>query len=102
MKSNPVVQSLGHALLAFVYILLVAFVMHNGEQVFGHDDKIWGTIAVLTLFVLSASVMGALVLGRPILLYLDGHKTAAVKFFGYTLGWMVVILAIIFVSQAWR
>ncbi len=102
MKNNPVLQSFGHAVLVFIYIALVSIVMHSGQQIFGNDKSFWGPIAFLMLFVLSAAVMGALVLGRPILLYLDGHKAAAVAFFGYTVAWMLVILAVIFVTQMWR
>jgi len=58
--------------------------------------------AVLMLFVVSATVSGALVFGKPVLLYLDGKKQDAVKLFLTTLGWMVVILILIFVILAVR
>lgn len=103
MKNNPIVQSLIHAVLAVIYISLVALIMSNGERIFGGGpDTIWIPIALLTLFVLSAAIMGVLILGRPILMYVDGHKTAALKFFGYTLGWLALILVAVLVIQPWR
>ncbi len=101
MKNNPILQSLVHAVLVFIYILLVTIVMRHGGQVFENDKSFLGPIAFLMLFVLSAAVMGALVLGRPILLYLDGHKTAAVKFFAYTIGWIIVVITFVFAVQTW-
>ena len=102
MKNNHILQSLGHAVVVFLYITLVTLIMRSGEQLFAGEQNFWGPIVFLSLFVLSAAVMGALILGRPILLYLDGHKTAAVKFFGYTIAWIVAILAIILAVHLWR
>jgi hypothetical protein len=99
MKNNPIVQSLGHAVLAFLYVVVVSLIMHAGGQVFENDKTFWGPIAFLLLFVVSAAIMGAIILGRPILLYLDGHKAAAVKFFGYTVAWILVLIVAIFTVQ---
>jgi hypothetical protein len=92
MKNKPVLQSLGHAILVFIYVSCVVGVMLNGERVFGAEDTIWIPVVMLMLLVLSVAVMGALVLGRPILLYLSGAKKEAIQFFGYTLGWLSAIL----------
>ena len=47
--------------------------------------------AMLLLLVLSATITGALVLGKPILLYLDNKKADAIKLFFWTLGWLVIM-----------
>lgn len=74
----------------------VSLIMRNGEKIFGKMENFLGPIAFLLLFVLSASVVGALVLGRPILLYLDGFKKEAVKLFGYTVSWLFGITVVVF------
>lgn len=87
--------SLGEAL----YISLVALLMFNINSLFGDQpDKpnIINPIAFLLLFVISASISGALVLGKPALLYLDGRKKEALQLFGFTLTWLVVFLLIAF------
>lgn len=77
--------------------------MPNAERLFGKFENFWGgPVIFLMLFVLSAAIVGALVLGRPILLYLDGAKSEALKFFGYTLGWLFVILVIFVALRPWQ
>ena len=69
----------------------------NGEKLFGTIDNILGPIAFLLVFVVSASITGSLVLGKPILMYLDGQKTEAVKLFMYTIGWLAIIAIILLI-----
>jgi hypothetical protein len=45
-------------------------------------------------FVISAAIMGTLVLGKPAMLYMDGHKKDALKLFGITLGWMFIFVVV--------
>lgn len=99
MKNKAVLHSLGHAILVFIYVSGVALIMSHGEQIFGQEDTLWIPIVMLMLLVLSVAVMGALVLGRPILLYLSGAKKEAVKFFSYTLGWIFAIMFVVLLSQ---
>jgi len=68
-----------HSLGVLVYISLVALLMQNGEKIFGKEDNWASPIAFLLLFTLSAIVVGLLVLGKPIVLYLDNKKKEAVK-----------------------
>lgn len=46
---------------------------------------------MLLLLILSATVTGSLVLGRPILWYLDGKKKEAVSLFVATVGFLFLI-----------
>ena len=83
------------------YVSGVALIMRNGERIFGDKpDNFWSPVLFLMLFVLSAAVTGALVLGRPILLYWDGAKKEALTFFGYTLGWLFILILVAFVLFA--
>lgn len=103
MKNNSILHSLGHAILVFLYISGIALFMSNGEAIFGGEPKdLWVPIIMLTLFVLSATIVGALVLGRPILLCVEGRKTEALRFFGYTISWLFVGLVIVMIIQPWR
>ena len=97
MKNNPAVHSLGHAALVVAYVSLVVWIMNNGEHWFKQEQTILGPIAILLLFVFSAAVAGSLVLGRPVMMYLDGQKKEALNFFGLTLGWLAVAMAILLV-----
>lgn len=82
-----------------VYTAAVGLIMSNGEKVFGQMQRFWGPVAFLMLFVLSATIVGALVLGRPVLFYLDGLKKEAVKLFIYTVGCLLVLTMIVFALQ---
>jgi len=92
MKNNSVIRALGHAALTFLYVGAVAWFMSNAEDAFDVIPEIFAGITMLTLFVISAAVTGSLVVGRPILLYLEGKKSEAIRFFGYTLGWLFLFL----------
>lgn len=93
---NPVLHSLGHAVLVAGYVSLVATIMTHGEQLFKQDHSVLAPIAFLMLFVLSAAIVGALVLGRPAMMYLAGDRSGGMKFFGYTIGWLVLATLIVF------
>ena len=100
MQKKFVFQSLGHAVLVVLYVSLVAFVMNHGSTWFGQKDTAVTPVAVLMLFVLSATVTATLVLGRPAMMYFNGEKKEAIKFFGYTVGWMFIQTVVIFVILA--
>lgn len=72
-----------HAIAAFAYIaVLVTFMSSN--RIEDGNPTLTG-ITMLSLFVFSAALMGYLFLSKPILLYLEGKKEDAVKFFTETL-----------------
>lgn len=89
-------QSLGHAFLVFLYTAGISWVIFNGQNIFGVDHSFLIPLAFLLLFVFSAAIVGALVLGKPVMLYFAGSKTEAVKFFLYTVGWIFLILIVVF------
>jgi len=88
-----------NALGTTIYIIGVSFIIQNGEKIFGKMDNFFGPIAFLLLFVLSAAITGSLILGRPIILYLEKDKTEAIKLFLYTIGWLFLITLIVFTAQ---
>jgi hypothetical protein len=88
-----------YALGQGVYIFFVALLMRNAERYLsGTPDNILAPITFLTLFVLSAAISGALVLGKPALLYMEGKKKEALQLFGFTLLWLFIFFAVLVVS----
>lgn len=104
MVKKLIQQSFLLALGEGIYISLVALIMFTVEKLFGSkpDPVIIAPIALLLLLVISASISGALILGKPAMLYLDGKKKEAVQLFGLTLAWLVLFLIIAFIIVASR
>jgi hypothetical protein len=90
--------SILHSLGVLVYVTLVALFMNNAEKIFGKKDNFMTGIIVLLIFILSALITGSLVLGRPILFYLDGKKAEAVKLLLYTIISLAVILVLVILA----
>ena len=93
MTKNPFIN----ALAATLYITAVATFMFYGSKSFPPEDTILAPIAMISLFTLSAAVMGFLILYQPIMLLLDGHKKNAVKLFLQTIAAFAGITLIIFI-----
>ena len=77
-----------NSLATTTYIILIAsFLFNAGSMKWGQKEPtVLIPILMLSLFVLSASITGSLILGRPILWYLEGKKKEALLLLGYTLG----------------
>jgi len=77
MSKNPIINGLG----ALIYIILVASVMNFGTKLVPHQSSFIAPIAVISLFTLSAAVMGYIFCYQPAQLYFDGKKKQAVQLF---------------------
>jgi len=95
MRKKLIGQSFFFALGEGIYVFLVALVMKNANHLFGNNPSVLPIIAFLLLFVVSATISGALILGKPILLYLEGKKKEALELFGFIVGWILVFLVIL-------
>jgi hypothetical protein len=93
--NNLVQRSFLNALGTVAYVTVVGLFMQNAQKLFGKTDKVTTPILVLTLFVVSASITSSLVLGKPILMYLDGQKNEAIRLFIYTICWLVLFVLIL-------
>lgn len=104
MPKKIIQQAFLFALGEAAYITLVALLMTGVEKLFGNkpDPAVIAPVAFLLLFVISAAISGALILGKPLMLYLDGKKKEAVQFFGFTLAWLFAFLIVAFVIIATR
>lgn len=96
MTKNPFTN----AFTASLYIMVVASIMFYGTKHTGNVESVVVPIAVISLFTLSAAVMGYLFLYQPLQLYLDGKKKSAVNLFLQTVvvfaGITILILALLF------
>ena len=101
-ETKAIAHASGHAVLVCVYTAGVAWVLFNGQRIFGRAASFLAPFAVLLLFVISATIVGTLVLGRPALLYLEGKKSEALKFFGYTVGWLMAFTIVVLAALAAR
>lgn len=89
------------ALGEIIYISLVALFFTGLARVFGGQSdppEPFGFIIFLTLFVISAAVSGALILGKPILMYLEGQKKEGLKLFFATIGWLIIFVILFIVA----
>ncbi len=70
------------ALLASLYInIVVLIIFYGGQYASNTPDTLLIPVAMLSLFVLSAAVMGYLFLSEPLQLFFDGKKQEAINLF---------------------
>ena len=102
-KSKIVFYSVTHSLGVLAYIFLLVSFMNNGKNFFSNTPEILIGMVMLSLFILSASITGLLVLGRPIHLYFNGFKKEALTLLLSTLAclfaFLVVILSILVILK---
>lgn len=89
-----------NALGTTAYISLIATLMQNGSKIFGEKDNFATPIIVLLLFTLSAIMVGSLILGKPLMMYLDGKKKEAIVIFLQTVGWLAGFTIITIIISA--
>ena len=95
MIKNPYIN----ALLASLYITVVATIMFNAEKIFGKVDTFVIPILVISLFTFSAAIMGYLFFFVPLQLYIDKQTKQAVHFFLKTLVSFAVVTLVIVISS---
>jgi len=95
MKSDKLILGgLASSVGVLIYVSAVAWLLQNGEKIFGKMQNFWGPVAFLLLFVFSAAITGALVLGRPVWLFLNNQKKEAMRLFSYTIAWLFIVTVI--------
>ena len=77
MSKNPIINGLS----ASAYIIIVASVMNFGTKIIPHPNPFIAPVAIISLFTLSAAVMGYIFCYQPVQLYFDGKKKQAVQLF---------------------
>ena len=87
-----------NALLATLYICVIGLVLYWGPQLVGPREGPLVPIVMLSLFVLSAAIMGYFFLSESVQLYLDGQKQEAINFFLKTVALFACITALLFLT----
>ena len=97
MNKKLILHTFLHAIIAVEYIFGISFLLSNAEKIFDNKmPNLFGPVAFLLLFVISVALMGILVFGRPVLLYLDNKKKEAFLFLFCTIGWLAIALILTF------
>lgn len=87
-NTDYILKSSAYAFGVLVYTSAVAWMLFNGEDFFGKASTFLMPLFLLLLLIMSASITGLLVFGKPILLYLDNRKKEAFAFLSATLAWL--------------
>ncbi len=91
-------RSIINGLAVFAYIVFIVWFLNNISLWFGEDDRgILAPVLILSIFVISALITSGLVLGKPIVLYLDGKKREAIHMIFYTGLTLFFIISSIFI-----
>lgn len=93
--SKLILLSLLHSLGVVAYSTLVGWFMFSSSSIFGNAGAVWGPVAGLMLFVVSALIVGLLIFARPVYMYLEGQKKDAVLLLLFTACWLVICTVMI-------
>jgi hypothetical protein len=96
MTKNPYIN----ALAAVVYIAGIVSLIFYGGPMVGARDTIFIPMAMLSLFVLSASLMAYIFLYNPALLAIEGKYKEATTLFLTTVAAFAVATVVLFAAQA--
>lgn len=88
MNKELLVKTFRNTSGAVVYIFLISQLMLNGAKLFGNKDNMLTPFVMLLLFSLSAAVVGGLVFGQALMLFLENKKSESIKAALYSVGWL--------------
>lgn len=97
MKYNPKFIALAQAVGLAGYVMLVVFFMQNAKNLLSPStvgEMLIGMVMLL-LFVISALISAAIMLGYPAFLFFKGKKKTALKIILMSIGWLILIFALI-------
>ena len=97
MNPKLILYAFLNSIGVLLYVSGISWFLFNGERFFGKTDSFWMPAAMLLIFVVSATIVGALVLGRSIYLYLENNKREAIKSLTLTLVFLLVITGIVLI-----
>ena len=96
--SRKILLGLLQAAGLVVYCGAVATLMLNLGAIFGKQPGLFGIVFFLMLFVVSAVISGAIVLGYPAYLALSGRFKEGAQLVAWTVGWMLALLVLVGVA----
>ncbi len=94
MTKNPYLNAVFAGLYIVAIVLFITVVLENTEG----PDTILAPITMLSLLVLSAATMAYLFFYQPLMMYLEGNKQDAVRFFVKTLAAFAGVTGIVIVA----
>ncbi len=86
MSKNPVLNALAAAAYIGTLVFILVVVLGHTEQNLSERFMFLMPLTMISVFTLSAAVMGYLFLYQPALLILDGKRAEGTKFFLQTVG----------------
>ena len=102
MTKNPFVN----ALLAVLYIILIATILYYGTIFKVGNNSLLAPITMISLFSISAVMMGLIFIYQPFILYFDGKKKPAIKLFLNTVvffaAFTIIFLSVLFIFSGRR
>lgn len=90
MNKALLMKSFRNTTAAAVYIFGVSQIMNNGDKIFGEVDNMFASFVFLLLFSLSAAVVGGLVLGESVMLFLDNKKRESITATMYSVAFLAL------------
>ncbi|MCE9585895.1 hypothetical protein K8R04_01085 [Candidatus Uhrbacteria bacterium] len=96
MKKHILKLAALHVLATALYIVAVVSLLFSMPRSVDQSNSILLPIGMLLLFVFSALFTGSLVLGRPVLWYLDGKKKEAISLLMASIGMLFVVTLLVF------
>ncbi len=93
MSRHPIINGIA----ALAYIALVSFIMNFSSKMISRSNSPVAAIAVISLFTLSAAVMGYIFCYQPAQLYFDNKKKQAIKLFIQTVIAFAVMTSLVFI-----
>ncbi len=94
MNKGLLRKTFRNTLGAAFYIFLVSQVMSHGNQLFGKEDNFFTPFVVLLLFSLSAVIVGGLIVGLPVILFIEKKEGDGLKALFYSIGWLALFTAL--------
>ena len=103
MIKNPYLN----AFMALGYIALIILVINKTSSIAAHTpDTLLAPVTMLSLFVLSAAIMGILFVYEPLCLFLENQKQQALSFLMKTVGtfacFVVILAALLFYTSVMK
>ena len=94
MTKNPIIN----AIVAIAYIAVVALFMNFMSDRVEDSQSFLAPVVFISIFTLSAAIMGYIFLYQPLQLFLSDDKKGGVKLFLQTIGIFAVITIIIIIT----
>ncbi|MBF8267252.1 MAG: hypothetical protein HW388_760 [Dehalococcoidia bacterium] len=103
-RKRIVLLGLAQAMGVFLYVILVVLFINNLDRIAGlppeneQTNSSMQAVGILLLFIISACVSGALVLGYPAILALRQRIREASLLVASTVAWLVLLLVMIVIA----